>query len=113
MLCATLCTIKPVLLAWIHHRPLARLVARWCLWSYAIGTLAVLPAIARRTTGIEPTHFIWNLFVAYPLIDRLPLPSILIGEILTGTIWGAQYSLILYALHRIRPRSQEDRASSP
>ena len=154
MLCATVCTIKPVIQAWCSKRitggrqspniipggrqrslattgfrqeatkwqspaaaatnvpTLSSAIARWCLWSYAIGTLAVIPAIVRRMTGIEPTHPIWNLFVGYPIIDRLPLPSIIVGEVLMGSILGAQYCLILLAIYQFkspsRPPSQSD-----
>jgi len=141
MLCATVCTIKPVIQAWCSKRitggrqspniipggrqspaaaataatnvpTLSSAIARWCLWSYAIGTLAVIPAIVRRMTGIEPTHPIWNLFVGYPLIDRLPLPSIIVGEVLMGSILGTQYCLIILAVYQFkspsRPPSQSD-----
>ena len=84
--------------------PLSTAMARWCLWSYAIGALAVFPALARRITGVEPTHPIWNLFVAYPLIDRLPLPSIILGELLMGSILGAQYARMLLAIYRMRQK---------
>ncbi len=127
MLCATVCTIKPVIQAWCAARipegrqspaaavaapnvpTLSSAIARWCLWSYAIGTLAVFPAVVRRMTGMEPTHPAWNLFVGYPLIDRLPLPSIILGEILMGSILGAQYGLILLAIYRHRARLSSTR----
>ncbi len=118
MLCATACTIKPILIAWRStdkHKKntphmaapnvtpvLSSAIARWCLLSYAMGTWAVIPAVARRLTGVEPTHFLWNLFFLYTLIDRLPLPSIIIGELLVGIILGAQYGSILLAIYILR-----------
>lgn len=115
MVCATLCTIKPVLQA-LHaaHRvrqssaavgetyvPTAsNVIARWCLWSYAAGIVAVVPAIARRLIGSDPTHPLWNLFLFYPIIDRLPIPSIILGELVMGSILATQYAVILLAIHQ-------------
>lgn len=115
MICATAFTIKPVLQAWLAAKggrqssaavegrstpTMSTVIARWCLWSYAAGLFAVLPAIARRFTGIEPTRPLWNVFLAYPLIDRLPLPSIILGELVMGTILASQYAILLLAIHR-------------
>ena len=112
MLCATAFTIKPVLQAWFATKggriaqqaschTLSDAIARWCLWSYAIGALAVVPAVFRRLTGIEPTHPAWNIFVAYPLIDLLPLPSLLVGELFMAASLAAQYGTMLAAIYQI------------
>jgi len=122
MLCATVFTLKPVLRAWLETSSGGRqspaavaepptpvispAIARWCLWSYAIGALAVVPAIARRLIGIDPTRPFWNIFLFYPQIDRLPLPSIILGELLMGTILAAQYATILLAIYLHRPHRQ-------
>ena len=115
MFCATLCTIKPVLQALLAaHRvrqssdavgetpipTVSNTIARWCLWSYAAGIVAVVPAIARRLIGSDPTLPLWNLFFLYPIIDRLPIPSIILGELVMGIILAAQYCIIILAIHQ-------------
>ncbi|MFU8780704.1 MAG: hypothetical protein ACNA71_06730 [Kiritimatiellia bacterium] len=115
MLCATAFSIKPILQTWLtllggrqgtaaaegqSVPSMSTVIAHWCLWSYAAGIVAVIPAIARRLLGTELTHPIWNLFLFYPLIDRLPIPSIILGELLMGTILAAQYATILLAIHQ-------------
>lgn len=101
MLCATALTLRPVWRAWRNKLPLATPIARWCLWSYGIGAVAVIPAMARRLTDVDPTHPLWNLCIAYPLLDKLPLPSIALGELLMATILAVQYGSILLAIYRI------------
>jgi hypothetical protein len=100
MLCATAFSIKPVLSAWLQKNSMAGVIAKWCLTSYGLGLFAVFPAIFRRFTAMEPTHPLWNLFLGYPLISKLPLPSILLGELVIGSMFAIQYAIILMAIYR-------------
>ncbi len=40
----------------------------------------------------------------YSFVDRLPVPSIIVGELLMGSILGAQYGSILLAIHQLRKK---------
>ncbi len=104
MILGTLTALPPVWRAWQQGRPVARLVARWCLLSYALGLYAALPAIIRRLAddpqlGSGP---LWNLFLLYPLLDHLQLPSIAGGELAVAALFGLQYAVILLAIRRAR-----------
>lgn len=102
MILGTLGALPPLWRAWRQGRPVARLVGRWCLLSYALGLYAVLPAIIQRLAddpalGSGPW---WNLCLLYPLFDRLALPSIVGGELAIATLFGLQYAVILLAIRR-------------
>ncbi len=110
MIVGTLTALPSVWRAWRQDRPVARMVGRWCLLSYALGLYAVLPAIIRRLTddpeiGSGPW---WNLFLLYPLLDRLQLPSIVGGELAVTALFMLQYSVIVLAIQRARRRRAHD-----
>jgi len=104
MILGTLAALPPVWRAWRRGRPLARLVARWCLLNCALGLYAVFPAIVRRVTGNPEigTAPGWNLFLLYPLLDHLNLPSIVGGEMAIAALFLLQYTVILLAIQRAR-----------
>jgi hypothetical protein len=102
MLIGTLLSIRPLWRAWVQDRPVARPIARWCLITLAMGIIAVIPALVRRL-GDNPDigrGAGWNLFLFYPLLDRLPLPSILAGELAAAGLFALQYAVILLAIRR-------------
>lgn len=112
MLLASALTLKPVILALKQRIPASPSIARWCCASYALGLYATLPAIIRRLTQNPELgqSAWWNLFIAYPLIGKLPLPSLALGELLMGILLAAQYATILLAIHRLNknhPNSPE------
>ncbi len=102
MLIATLYSLPALWRAWRHRGPASRTLLRWSLASGALGLYAVIPAIARRLTARPDlgSSAWWNIFLFYPLFDYLPIPSILIGELVAGTIFAGQYIVILFFLKR-------------
>ncbi len=100
MIVASAFHLRPLLRAWCQHKPLAGLIGCWILWSYMLGLYAVFPAIVRRITDADLSRPIWNVFLFYPLIDRLPLPSIILGDLLTGGVIALQYGLMLLAIYQ-------------
>lgn len=100
--------------AWTRGTPVARAIARWCLLAYGLGLYATLPAVFRRLTGDPATGsaFTWNLFLLYPLFDRLRLPSIALGEMAIATLFSLQYVVILAAVRRARRRNSAAGTSS-
>ncbi len=104
MILGTLAALPPVWRAWRQGRPVARLVGRWCLFSYVLGLYAVLPAIIRRLADdpqLGSGHW-WNLFLFYPLFDHLQLPSIAGGEMASAALFMLQYAVIVLAIRRAR-----------
>jgi hypothetical protein len=100
----SLATLAPVWREWRHGRPVAQRISRWCLISYAFGLYAVLPAIIRRLAddpelGRGPW---WNLFLFYPLIDHLRMPSIACGELAAAVLFMLQFGVIALAIRRAR-----------
>lgn len=88
---------------WQQGKPLATAVRAWIAASYALGAYAVLPAILWHTLGIDIRSSWWaNIFLFYPLIEKLHLPSIVMGELCCGTIFAAQYGLLLWAIYRLQ-----------
>lgn len=92
---------------WGRHLPLADAIGRWLLLSYGLGLYATIPGILRRLChGAEWTTAGWtHIFLLYPLIDRLDLPSIGLGELLTAACFAAQYTMILLAIRRAGTRT--------
>lgn len=106
MLLGTLFSLPPFWRAWQRGLPVARTVLRWILLSYALGIYAVLPAIVRRFSSNPDigSSIGWNVFLFFPLVDRLPLPSILVGELAVGSIFALQYAVMLLAIRRTQHR---------
>ncbi len=102
MLLGTLLAFPRVWRTWQAGKAIAPAIARWCLLSYGLGVYALLPSILRRLSddpGLAdgPT---WNLFLLYPLIQRLDLPGIALGELAVASLFALQYATILLAIHR-------------
>ncbi len=111
MLLGTFVSLPALWRTWRQRLPATRALGSWCLLSAALGTYAAVPAICRRLSGNPEIGegAWWNLFLFYPLFDRLPLPRMILGELITGTLFCLQYAAILLAIHRARqgliPRS--------
>ncbi len=104
MLLGSLFTIPAVVHAWHQKGPVAYPLVKWCLLSILFGIYAVIPAIVRRIGDSPETgsHAVWNLFIFYPVIERLHLPGILAGELICIAIFSLQYATILLAILRAR-----------
>ena len=87
---------------WKQDSPLAKTIGAWIIISSALGLYATLPSILRRILGSGEWITSWwvNVFLFYPLIERLDLPSIALGELCTALIFVAQYAIILLAIFR-------------
>ncbi len=89
---------------WCRALLVAGAIGRWLLLSYGLGFYATLPSILRRLScNAEWATGAWtNLFLLYPLIEKLDLPSIALGELCIAACFAAQYGLILLAIRRSR-----------
>ena len=87
---------------WKQALPMATTIGRWLILAYGLGLYASLPSLLRRITGgAEWSTAGWtNLFLFYPLIEKLDLPSIALGELCIALCFAAQYGLILLAIRR-------------
>jgi hypothetical protein len=102
MLAGTIWQLPRLRQHWQQRTPLAKTIAHWIFASYALGAYATLPSILWHTAGIDIRSAWWaNIFLLYPLIEKLPLPSIALGELCCGTIFACQYSLMLLAIYRL------------
>ncbi|HAS81369.1 MAG TPA: hypothetical protein DCS43_01505 [Verrucomicrobia bacterium] len=106
MLLGTLLAVPRVWRAWQAGKAVSPAIARWCLLSYGLGLYALLPSIIRRLAAAPGLADgpAWNLFLFYPLIQRLDLPSIALGELTTASLFALQYATILIAIHRTNER---------
>lgn len=106
MLLGSLIALPQVRRAWRDGLPVAQAIGRWCLLAYSLGLYATLPAIIRRMIhtpeGLSGPW--WNVFLFYPLIERLELPSILLGELAAAGLFALQYIVILLAIRRAGQR---------
>ena len=90
---------------WRQSAPLSKTIGYWILLSYGAGIYASIPGILRRISGSDAWTGWWsNIFIFYHLIEKLPLPSIALGELFAASIFAAQYALILLAIYRLRNR---------
>lgn len=104
MAAGTLLALPGLRRAWRRGQRVARPVGYWLLLSYGLGLYASLPALFRRLGATEMWTTSWwvNLFLFYPAIQRLTLPSIVVGEGLTAALFALQYLTILQAIRRAR-----------
>lgn len=89
--------------AWIRGERLARPAGRWLVAAYGLGLYASLPAVFRRLGAYEMWTESWwvNVFILYPAIQRLNVPSILLGETLIAALFAIQYLVIVQAIRRV------------
>jgi hypothetical protein len=88
---------------WMQCQPISKTVGHWILLSSTLGIYATLPGIMRRISGSDIWTGWWsNIFIGYHLIEKIPLPSIALGELCSGCIFATQYAIILLAIYRIK-----------
>lgn len=87
---------------WIKNKPISITIGYWIIISVILGTYATIPGIIRRLFDCGDWAAYWwvNIFLFYPLIDKLNLPSIALGELCAASIFAAQYALILFAIYK-------------
>ena len=110
MLAGTLAVLPRLRQAWSRKVPMAPVIARWILLSYGLGFYAALPAIIRHfVPAADPSSAWWtNIFLFYGLIEKMPLPSIGLGEICASAIFALQYGLMLWLLAKSKPVGKGD-----
>ncbi len=98
----TLLALPAVWRAWRQRGRLARPIGRGLILAYGLGLFAVLPAILQRLgAGGAWTGAWWaTIFIGFPLLRRLGLPSIVLGELLLALLFGLHYGVILLAIRR-------------
>lgn len=86
--------------------PVAAEFARWFLYSYGLGALAIVPSVLRKMGVPDGVCDGWwmNVFLLYPLIGRLKSGGTLVGELLMGSVFGLQYGLMLLYIRSHRKR---------
>ncbi len=91
---------------WKSALPVSRALGRWLLLAYGLGLYASLPSLLRRLSGGADwaTGGWTNMFLLYPLIEKLRLPSVALGELCIAACFAVQYGLILLAIQRARRR---------
>ena len=113
MAAGTVLALPPLWRAWNDGEGLARLFARWFALSYGLGLLSVAPGLLRHA-GL-PDRFCdggWmNLFLFYPLLNRLKHSGMVSGGMAVMFLFTCQYVLLLAAL--VRARRQAGRQVVP
>jgi len=75
--------------------------------AYALGLFAIIPGILRFVGMPEHMCNGWwmNVFIFYPVINKLKPGGMLVGEALVILCFALQYALLLAALRaRLKPR---------
>jgi hypothetical protein len=87
---------------WKQDSPLAKTIGAWIIISALLGVYATLPSILRRISVDSEWITSWwvNVFLFYPLIEKLNSPSIVLGELCTALTFATQYTIILLAIFR-------------
>jgi hypothetical protein len=91
--------------AWRAGRPMAPLLGRWLLWSYAAGFYATIPSLLRQAGLSEAICDGWwmNTFLLYSLIKRIfTFGGMPLGALALGFCFVVQYTALLAAIVRAR-----------
>lgn len=109
MLAGTICIIRRLLENLRTRKPLSGIIGKWIILSYTLGIYAAFPAILRRLGLPQSLTDGWwsNIFIFYHLIEKLHLPSIALGELLSASIFAAQYAVILFAIYQLERNRQK------
>ncbi|MFC1452492.1 hypothetical protein ACFLSJ_04010 [Verrucomicrobiota bacterium] len=101
--------------AWRAGRGLARAFAAWLLVSYALGVFAVVPGLLRRLGVPDSICDGWwmNVFLFYPLINRVKPGAMTSGPIALAACFGAQYVILLAALRKLMRAKRDQDPSRP
>ena len=89
---------------WYDYKPLAPGFLAWFAWSYGLGFYAIIPSFLRHLGFPEGLcrHWLMNIFLLHPLIDKLRPGSLIVGGAIIIAIAVSQYIMLLLALRRAR-----------
>jgi len=87
---------------WRKGEPLSRSFQNWLIVSYGIAAWAVLPGLLRRISVPDYLCDGWwmNVFLFYPLLNRLKSGGTIPGQIALILCFLLQYGLLLAAIRR-------------
>jgi hypothetical protein len=106
MVVGTAVTLIPVARAWLGRAPLARPVGRMLVAAYALGVWALVPNLVSAAGGPASIHHhpASNVFLLHALIDHRKDGGLLIGELVMVAVLVFQFTLLVAAIARARPR---------
>jgi hypothetical protein len=112
MAAAMLVFAPPVISALRRRCELARTVGRWIVASWALGLFAIVPSLLHAAGAPPALYGGWwmNIFFLHPLINRLDHRGYLVGAMLMGLAFAAQYAVLLAAIARAPRRRVSPRA---
>ena len=86
--------------AWKTGKKLASGFGCLFIYSYGLGLYATIPSILRHIETTESLTKEWwmNIFLFYPLIEKIDGPSIVLGELLIALLFGLHYIMLLLAI---------------
>ncbi len=92
---------------WKNNARLAKTIGQWIVLSMALGIYASIPAILRHLYPLDVWATSWsaNIFLLYSAIEKIPLPSIAMGEVCTAAIFALLYAVILLAIYKANHQS--------
>ena len=98
----------PSLLQCIRNRgKTAKSFLRWFVLSYGLGFVAIVPSLLRHWGASESLCRSWrmNLFLFFPLIDRLWAGGLVLGEAAVVAVFVLQYGALLLVVRRLESGS--------
>lgn len=100
MALGTVLALPQLARAWKTGKKLATLFGRLFIYSYGLGLYATIPSILRHIETTESLTKEWwmNIFLFYPLIEKIDGPSIVLGELLIALLFGLHYIMLLLAI---------------
>lgn len=107
MVIGTAATLVPVARAWLSRQPLARPVGRMLVAAYALGVWALMPNLISAAGGPASIHHnpASNIFLFHALVDAHKDGGLLIGELAMVAVLVFQFTLLVAAIARARPRA--------
>ena len=99
-----MCAVPFLWRAWRRRAPLNGVFLLWFAASYGLGAYAAVPNLLRKLGCPEAlcSHWLMNVFLLHPLLNRLRPGGMLIGELVIIAILTAQYGGMLLAILRAR-----------
>ena len=105
----SLCFLNIIFRPWLDGEKMSNPLRRWLILSYAIACFAIIPNLLCRAGLPQNVCASWwmNIFVLYPVINKLKDGGSLIGQVGITLFFILQYLCLLGAIARTRRNTSD------